>query len=358
MLAARPRFAVPPATAFEYSNLGFAVIGRVVERHTGERLQDLVDELLLQPLGLQRTTWLRPRHDDWARPYRVEDDAAVPDDAPLGDGALAPMGGLWSTVEDLARVMAFFDDAFPARDGGDDGPLRRSSRREQQQVQRAAGVARTEATGEGLDHVPGAHRRGWLRVRDADRPRPALRRHRRPLRRAPGLRLQHALAARPPGRRGGAWPMRPTPRCGCSLDGCSRCSTTTASCRPSRTAPNEALQTAAERRSSGSSTTGTTVSPIGSSPTTSPRMSPTNGGRGAACDVVAAHGPLTLEQHRCHARHRRDRHRPSRRRPRGEALVRAFATPRGSYPGVHDHRRVTAGVMGSSRRCHRADRPK
>ena len=154
MLAARPRFAVPPATAFEYSNLGFAVIGRVVERHTGKRLQDLVGELLLQPLGLQRTTWLRPSHDDWARPYRVEDDAPARDDEPLGDGALAPMGGLWSTVEDLARVMAFFDDAFPPRDGADDGPLRRSSRREQQQVQRAAGVTRTETTGEGLDHVP------------------------------------------------------------------------------------------------------------------------------------------------------------------------------------------------------------
>ena len=47
------------------------------------------------------------------------------DDEPLGDGALAPMGGLWSTVADLAHVMAFFDEAFPARAGEDDGPLRR-----------------------------------------------------------------------------------------------------------------------------------------------------------------------------------------------------------------------------------------
>ncbi len=154
ILAARPRFGVPPGTAFEYSNLGYAVIGRAVERRTGARLQDLVNDVLLQPLGLQRTTWLRPSHDDWARPYRVEDDAPARDNEPLGDGALAPMGGLWSTVEDLARVMAFFDEAFPPRDGDDDGPLRRSSRREQQQVQRAAGVTRTETTGEGLDHVP------------------------------------------------------------------------------------------------------------------------------------------------------------------------------------------------------------
>jgi CubicO group peptidase (beta-lactamase class C family) len=154
ILAAGPRFGVPPGTAFEYSNLGFAVIGRAVQRWIDRRIQDLVDEVLLQPLGLQRTTWHCPSHDDWARPYRVEDDAPVRDGEPVGDGVLAPMGGLWSTVDDLVRVMAFFDDAFPPRDGDDNGPLRRSSRREQQQVQRAAGVTRTEATGEGLDHVP------------------------------------------------------------------------------------------------------------------------------------------------------------------------------------------------------------
>ena len=79
---------------------------------------------------------------------------------------------------------------------------------------------------------------------------------------------------------------------------------------------------------------------------------------GAARDVVAAHGPLTLEQ--IDATLDTDATAIARAGDGHEvqlwfALV---ATPRGSYPGVHDHRRVTAGVMGSSRRCHRADRPK
>jgi CubicO group peptidase (beta-lactamase class C family) len=126
----------------------------VIERITGERPQDFIDRVLIRPLGLARTTWTQPDHDDWARPYRVEDGQPVADDAPLGDGALAPMGGLWSTVDELVRVMAYFDDAFPARDGDDDGPLRRSSRREQQQVHRAVDVSRSAAAGEGLDHVP------------------------------------------------------------------------------------------------------------------------------------------------------------------------------------------------------------
>jgi CubicO group peptidase (beta-lactamase class C family) len=154
LVAAGSLFAIAPGTGFEYSNLGYGVIGRVVERVTGERPQDVIDRLLIRPLALERTTWTQPEHDDWALPFRVDDGQPVADDPPIDDGALAPMGGLWSTVEDVVRLMAWFDDAFPARDGDDDGPLLRATRREQQQVQRAVGVTRTEATDEGPDHVP------------------------------------------------------------------------------------------------------------------------------------------------------------------------------------------------------------
>lgn len=154
LLARGPAAAVPAGTAFEYSNLGYGVIGRVVARITGQPPQDVIERTLLRPLGLEGTTWTQPQHDDWARPYRVENAQAVAESPPLADGALAPMGGLWSTVDDVVRVMAFFDDAFPARDGNDDGPVRRASLREQQQVHRLDTVARSAAAGAGVDHVP------------------------------------------------------------------------------------------------------------------------------------------------------------------------------------------------------------
>ena len=133
-------FAYPTGTAFEYSNLGFAMLGRIVQRVTGQRLQDQVTTRLLGPLGLDRTTWVRPGHDDWAQPFHVVDDTAVADPLdPLGDGELASMGGLWSSAADVCRWMAWLDDATPAHDGPDDGPLRRSSRRELHQVQRYSG---------------------------------------------------------------------------------------------------------------------------------------------------------------------------------------------------------------------------
>ena len=49
---------------------------------------------------------------------------------------------------------AWFADAFPPRDGGDDGPLCRASRREMQQVHRAWPTAHAAATGEGDECVP------------------------------------------------------------------------------------------------------------------------------------------------------------------------------------------------------------
>ncbi|MET0458058.1 MAG: serine hydrolase domain-containing protein, partial [Ilumatobacteraceae bacterium] len=154
VVAAGITYAVAPATHFEYSNLGYGLVGRFVTRLAGEPIQVLTTRHLLEPLGLSRTTWTAPTDDDWARPHRLDDGEARPDAEPLDDGALAPMGGLWSNVEDLVSWMSWLDDAFPARDNVDTGPLRRSSRRELQQVHRATALARGAAGGEGLDLVP------------------------------------------------------------------------------------------------------------------------------------------------------------------------------------------------------------
>ncbi len=147
-------FAWSPQTGGEYSNLGYAMLGRAVHRVSGQRVQDFITANLLAPLEMHRTTWLQPNHDDWTRPYEVRDDQRVADIEPLGDGAIAPMGGLWSCVADLARWVAWLADAFPPRDDPDAGPLCRASRREMQQVHRAWPTVRTPASGEGDDAVP------------------------------------------------------------------------------------------------------------------------------------------------------------------------------------------------------------
>jgi CubicO group peptidase (beta-lactamase class C family) len=136
-------FAGPTGACFEYSNLGYALLGRVVHRATGRRLQEHVTERLLEPLGMER-------HDVGATgPRRLGTaDAAARrrldrrGGDPSGTGPSRRWAGLWTTVADLARWVGWLADAFPARDDADDGPLlRRSSRREMQSPQRYAGRA-------------------------------------------------------------------------------------------------------------------------------------------------------------------------------------------------------------------------
>jgi CubicO group peptidase (beta-lactamase class C family) len=140
IIADGPLFAHPTGNVYEYSNFGFAVLGRVVQRATGERIQDIITSRLLGPLGMERSGWMQPDGDDWARPMRWLDDVHVAEREPLPDGLIAPMGGIWTTVCDLVRWVTWLDDAFPARSEPDNGPLRRAGRREMQSPQRYTGM--------------------------------------------------------------------------------------------------------------------------------------------------------------------------------------------------------------------------
>ena len=160
LIAAGASFTWTPGLRFEYSNLGWGLVGRVIERVAGVTVQQLVTDRLLGPLGMSSTTWVRPETVNTAEPYEWVDDAWVAEPEPMGDGTIAPMGGLWTTVTDLARWVGFFCDAFPPRDDPDDGPLARWARREMQQLRRLDevsearprpdGPARTQAYGYGI----------------------------------------------------------------------------------------------------------------------------------------------------------------------------------------------------------------
>lgn len=127
-------FAVMTGTEFEYSNLGYAMLGRLIQRVTGQRPQAVTSERILRPLGLHDTTWTPPPNKPWAPPFRVQDEVNLPEPAPLGDGGLAPMGGLWSSLNDLAAWTHWLGAAFRG-DDFDETVLRRASRRQMQTTQ-------------------------------------------------------------------------------------------------------------------------------------------------------------------------------------------------------------------------------
>jgi CubicO group peptidase (beta-lactamase class C family) len=133
------RFDSTPGTQFEYSNLGFAILGRVVANLAGESYRDFVTHRLLQPVGLTHSVFDSgsASPDLLVRGHRRVDDEWQQEefDTP---GAFSPIGGLYSSVADLTRWVSGLAAAFPARDDPpDDHPLRRASRREMQQQHRS-----------------------------------------------------------------------------------------------------------------------------------------------------------------------------------------------------------------------------
>jgi CubicO group peptidase (beta-lactamase class C family) len=91
---------------WHYSNLAYSLLGEVVAQRAGMPYERWVEERLLRPVGLERTTWepVAP----YARGYFVEpyEDVARPEVLP-DLLATRAAGQLWSTTADLARWGSF-----------------------------------------------------------------------------------------------------------------------------------------------------------------------------------------------------------------------------------------------------------
>jgi CubicO group peptidase (beta-lactamase class C family) len=97
---------LPPGARFHYSNLAFALLGIVVERVSGIPYVDYVEQNLLRPVGLKRTTFEPDTHA--AKGYLVKPYVeGVWDEAPIETGAWIAAGQMWGTVHDLCRWAQF-----------------------------------------------------------------------------------------------------------------------------------------------------------------------------------------------------------------------------------------------------------
>jgi CubicO group peptidase (beta-lactamase class C family) len=128
-----------PGTHFEYSNYGWAALGRVVASVTGRRFQDVVRERVLDPLELTSTVWSAGDlpAKQVATGYRPAGDGFTAE-VPLSDGGdFAALGGLYSSVRDLARWSGVFLSAEPPRDAPETAPVSRAILREMQRARSA-----------------------------------------------------------------------------------------------------------------------------------------------------------------------------------------------------------------------------
>lgn len=128
-------FSNSPGIAHEYSNMGFALLGLIIKKVSGQPYEQYITQHILQPLGMDHTYWeytLVPEKQ-LALGYRWLNGAWV-EQPLLHDGAYGAMGGMITTMEDFSKYMAFHMAAWPSRSGLDAGPLKRSSLREMQQL--------------------------------------------------------------------------------------------------------------------------------------------------------------------------------------------------------------------------------
>ncbi len=124
-------FTSAPATRFEYSNLGFAILGRIVTNVSGQPFEATIAHSLLQPLGMTASGFDAEKAPASQRAlgYRWEDGAWRLEPT-LGPGAFGAMGGLQTSANDYAKWIAFLLSAWPPRDGEEVGPVRRATVRE------------------------------------------------------------------------------------------------------------------------------------------------------------------------------------------------------------------------------------
>lgn len=120
-----------PSYTYEYSNTGYAMLGYIVSQVSGKPYQEYIKEEILNPLGMTHTYWEIDEvpSEQLAIGYRWEDGEWKLEPM-LHDGSFGSMGGLITSIEDFSKYVSFHLSAWPPRNEGEIGPLKRSSLRE------------------------------------------------------------------------------------------------------------------------------------------------------------------------------------------------------------------------------------
>lgn len=127
-------FSNPPGVAYEYSNLGFALLGKIVTEVSGMPYQDYIKKEIWEPLGMRSAEWEYDKvpADKLAHGYRWlnekwNEEELLHDKA---DGSWGAMGGMMVSLEDFSKYMIAHLSAWPPSNAVEKGPIKRSSIRE------------------------------------------------------------------------------------------------------------------------------------------------------------------------------------------------------------------------------------
>lgn len=134
-------FSNTPGVAYEYSNLGFAMLGYIIHKASGMYYSDYVKKYLLAPLNMKQTTYEYSEvpKEVFAVGYRYIYEKWRKE-VPLHDGIYGSMGGMITSVEEFANYVAMHEAAWPERNDAETFPVKRSTIREMHDPSRFIGL--------------------------------------------------------------------------------------------------------------------------------------------------------------------------------------------------------------------------
>ncbi len=106
-------FSNEPGIAYEYSNMGFAMLGQIIKKVSGQSYQSYIINNIWKPLGMNNTFWeyTKVPNNQLVMGYRWLENKQI--EQPLEhDGAYGIMGGMLTTIDDFAKYMALHQKAY------------------------------------------------------------------------------------------------------------------------------------------------------------------------------------------------------------------------------------------------------
>lgn len=133
MIKKRISFSTATGSSYEYSNMGYAMLGYIIEKVSSKPYEQYISDNILSPLGMNNTYWeySKVSEKQLAIGYRWE-NGEFKQQPMLHHGVYGSMGGMLTSLNDFAKYVSFHLSAWPARNGKESQVLKRSSLREMQ----------------------------------------------------------------------------------------------------------------------------------------------------------------------------------------------------------------------------------
>jgi CubicO group peptidase (beta-lactamase class C family) len=94
-----------PSNGFRYANMNYALVGYIINNITGHAWQSVMEDLVLRPLDMNKTTAHVSRAKDVAKPYSSEREGFELIRLPKSDRTITGAGGIFTTAEDVANFV-------------------------------------------------------------------------------------------------------------------------------------------------------------------------------------------------------------------------------------------------------------